>query len=521
MLRALGFARVVAVGVAAALEVNVSSWRAVLLAMMVVYAATRLVTSRRSAMVHVLIDVGVVVVALGLTGGTVGGYSMLAAVVAFEVGLLLVNRSVLAFGGGIFLVAAAGQTSELIRGDVITSGKLAALVLIPTAIVTGVLLRRVWRVSERSAFAAVDEANRLLGSLHQVVRALPRQLDMSSVTTSMIEDVTETLGADAAAVVVGEAGLLSVRADLRMGLRVGQVDDTVGGHLNGLTAKRSTVVAVDELPPAFAAAPTPEVTVIPVSRHRDVMGFLLVAGRWSDHDIRYLQQLADEAAVALENARLFGRLRLLTVDQERDRVARELHDGVAQVMTHLRLELGLLAQGYSRDDETPEEAAARLGGSFDTATHQLRELMAQLSSTLAGGDLLGAVRQYVQDVDALGGPHVRVRFDSVPTVSGPAGRLLFDLIRSTIAIAVRVPSSTTVTVELEAWEDVLVATVVGDGTYGLADELALLGDRARDQGVLFSIEHDDEGLRRVEIACPIQNTAAPAPAQMSDGRNAP
>jgi len=51
----------------------------------------------------------------------------------------------------------------------------------------------------------------------------------------------------------------------------------------------------------------------------------------SDNDLRLLTSIADQIAVAIENARLFE-LRLRAIIEERERIARELHDGLAQIL---------------------------------------------------------------------------------------------------------------------------------------------------------------------------------------------
>ena len=67
-------------------------------------------------------------------------------------------------------------------------------------------------------------------------------------------------------------------------------------------------------------------------------------GRYEDEefdegDRRFLATLAEIASIAIANARLFERERQTAIVEERERIAREMHDGMAQVLgvTHLRL----------------------------------------------------------------------------------------------------------------------------------------------------------------------------------------
>ena len=52
-------------------------------------------------------------------------------------------------------------------------------------------------------------------------------------------------------------------------------------------------------------------------------------------EVETLSSLANQAAIAIENARLQARLRELAVDAERERIAREMHDGLAQVLGYV------------------------------------------------------------------------------------------------------------------------------------------------------------------------------------------
>ncbi|MGD0018853.1 MAG: GAF domain-containing sensor histidine kinase [Candidatus Limnocylindrales bacterium] len=57
--------------------------------------------------------------------------------------------------------------------------------------------------------------------------------------------------------------------------------------------------------------------------------------RFSDADVETLSALATQVGLALEAARLRDELRVLAVQGERERIAREMHDGMAQVLGYV------------------------------------------------------------------------------------------------------------------------------------------------------------------------------------------
>lgn len=87
--------------------------------------------------------------------------------------------------------------------------------------------------------------------------------------------------------------------------------------------------------------------VAPLRRGEDVLGVLCVVGRaearvFRAEDREVLDGLAAQAAIAIENARLYEEVRSLATIQERERIAREIHDGFAQAVGFLHLRLKTL-----------------------------------------------------------------------------------------------------------------------------------------------------------------------------------
>ena len=74
--------------------------------------------------------------------------------------------------------------------------------------------------------------------------------------------------------------------------------------------------------------------VIPIKIGRNVLGVLDLIGQgtrpFADIDLFSIWPLADQVAIALENARLHKELREVAVVEERNRIAREIHDTLAQ-----------------------------------------------------------------------------------------------------------------------------------------------------------------------------------------------
>ncbi len=91
----------------------------------------------------------------------------------------------------------------------------------------------------------------------------------------------------------------------------------------------------------------------PLKREEKVIGALCVADRsprqFTSLEVELLQGLATQAAIAIENARLHEQLRNMAILEERHRIAREMHDGLAQDLGYLHLKLGQVEQMLASD----------------------------------------------------------------------------------------------------------------------------------------------------------------------------
>jgi signal transduction histidine kinase len=100
--------------------------------------------------------------------------------------------------------------------------------------------------------------------------------------------------------------------------------------------------------------------------------------QFTEDDERLLGVLASHAAIALTNARLFEQARELTLIQERQRIAHDLHDVVAQTLFSLRLSAQAAAAMVRSDPDraaTELDTVAELAGS---AAEELRQIVSEM-----------------------------------------------------------------------------------------------------------------------------------------------
>jgi signal transduction histidine kinase len=93
--------------------------------------------------------------------------------------------------------------------------------------------------------------------------------------------------------------------------------------------------------------------------------------RFSEKDLRWLEQIVRHLGPSLENIFLMRNLRARTIESERSRISRDLHDGVLQTLLSLSIQLDVLRRKLA---QTPEQAAEELANLQKTVRQESEEL---------------------------------------------------------------------------------------------------------------------------------------------------
>jgi signal transduction histidine kinase len=132
---------------------------------------------------------------------------------------------------------------------------------------------------------------------------------------------------------------------------------------------------------------------VPIVLGEHVLGVLNVEsdGTFDQEDVTSLQIIADHLAVAIRNARLFESAQALAVLEERERLSRDLHDSVTQMLFSVTLVAQSLIPTWRQDRVEGEARAQRLLTLSRLALAEMRALIADLRLDVPAHDSLQGV----------------------------------------------------------------------------------------------------------------------------------
>ena len=261
--------------------------------------------------------------------------------------------------------------------------------------------------------AKTNQRNNELTALLSVGRAASSSLDLNELVDEALKSIESVTSADGVEVwLVSADGGLDLCRQRGFESITGDVWDRMepGQGLPGMVVATGQPLVLDDLEHQPSALRNGVLrggfrsySAFPIRTRDEMLGVLAVAskevGGLSGPGLsRLLEGIGEQLAVAVENARLHGRVLDVAVVEERERIARELHDGLAQVLGYINTQTmavrKLLSMGRVEEADcqlqSMEEAARAVYG-------DVREAILGLSSPLsAEGGLVAAVRVYVQ-----------------------------------------------------------------------------------------------------------------------------
>lgn len=252
------------------------------------------------------------------------------------------------------------------------------------------------------------------------ILAMSRHLEVRDVLKTIVASARELLDAEYAALGVpddhgGFAQFVVDGVSAEQWKAIGPLPRQHGilaAMLHNATPERLADVRTD---PRFGGWPAahPDMSDflgLPVADGDEILGALFLANKrcpkpaggcgFTEEDERLLGILAQHAAIALTNARLYERSRELTIAGERARLAHELHDAVAQKLFSLRLTAQAATALVDRDPARAKDELHQVAALAAEVADELRAAVIELRPAALDEDgLVATLRSQAQVLD--------------------------------------------------------------------------------------------------------------------------
>ncbi|MER3603493.1 MAG: histidine kinase, partial [Thermus sp.] len=198
--------------------------------------------------------------------------------------------------------------------------------------------------------------------------------------------------------------------------------------------------------PVFLA---PGLLVLPL-KARETVGVLVLEGEGLSGRIPFLSFLASQMALAVRNAQAYLRAEELAINEERNRIAREIHDGIAQSLAFMALKLDLAERLLEKDRQAALKALSEIK---ETLRGQIREVRRSIFALrpidLERYGFLESIRRYAQAFAEQAGFRVRLVLPEAVHLSQASELILFRVLQEALTNAAKHARPSRVEVVLE------------------------------------------------------------------------
>jgi signal transduction histidine kinase len=249
---------------------------------------------------------------------------------------------------------------------------------------------------------------------------------------------------------------------------------------------------------------------VPLALKERVIGALTIS--WTEpayftpEKARLARAFADQASIAIENARLYEQAQQFAATEERQRLARELHDSVSQALYGIALGARTARTLLDRDPAAAAEPVEYILSLAEAGLAEMRALIFELRpESLENEGLNAAIRKQVEAVQARHGIEVSFQSCDEPDLPLPVKEAAYRIAQEALTNVVKHSQATRVSVTLSAAGNGLLLEVEDNGkgfdvTGEFPGHLGLRSMKERTEKVGGTLEIASEGGAGTRVA---------------------
>ena len=379
-----------------------------------------------------------------------------------------------------------------------------------------------------------------LAALEAATRAVAAELDIDRVLQVIVDRVRELIGARYAALGIADSrGRIErfitsgISAEARAAIpHVPRGEGLLGSLIREGIAIRTPDIATDPRRVGFPPNHPPMTSFlgVPVRVKSRSVGNLYLTDKgtgdpFSEDDERLVEMFAVHAGIAIENARLHDQVQRLAVVEERERIGKDLHDGIIQAIYAVGLSLEDVPELVD-DEGGRDEAVARVDRAIDALNlviSDIRSYILRLRPSMGGEeDTVEALARLAEEV----GMHAVIDLDvdldggaaTVRALSPDRRSDILFIAREALSNVARHSGATRMVVALaDDGSDLLFrvedngrgfdpAALPGPDAYGRHQGISNMRDRAVGMGGTFTVDRPDGPGTRIIVRVPARSS---------------
>lgn len=403
-----------------------------------------------------------------------------------------------------------------------------AIILVVVGLIAGQTRRITGEAGRQRSLAMnrmerLSDANSLLYSLHRVAQTLPASLDLNEVLDTTIGRLRGLFDYDVVALFVfdeTDASWQVMRSEgASLPLRLGPTE--LPNPLKSAIAQ-NRLIDVDDLQAAGTAGLSPNsssglYTTLTARGH--IIGLLAMehieADRYDERTVQMFNGFVDPVALAVDNARWFGRLRTMGADEERSRIARDLHDRIGQSMAFLAFELDRVIKQHD-DDKDVGPALDQLQTDVRNVIREIRDTLSDIRTDVSDAKgLEDTIADFADRLAERSGLAIEVSIDATSRLPIMQERELWRIAQEAMVNVERHADASRIQVTWTSDGESGVLEISDDGRgftigeSGRVDSYGLVGMRERAASVGASMEVESSPGSGTTIRCLLSSTPKP------------
>jgi signal transduction histidine kinase len=335
-------------------------------------------------------------------------------------------------------------------------------------------------VEHKRTLAQEMEQRALMEALRETVTTMSSTLDLDKVLDHILDTIERVTPYDGANVLFVESDLVHIirqRGYQEKGLEQDWLKQPI--PLNRIMALQQIMDLGKPLAtpntlvsPIWAGFPNAtwihSNVIAPIRLKNRTLGFLsldsAIPGFFTQAHAEQLQVFADQAALAIQNARLYDRAKRAAVLEERSRLANELHDTISQTLWSISLMSERLPELWELNKEEGQRSLVSLHQLAQGALTEMRSLLLELRpATLMDKKLGDLIHQLAEIIATRTGLIFSVTIQNQDVLPPGVQAVLYRVVQEALNNIARHASATHVEIFFESASNHVELTIRDNG----------------------------------------------------------